>query len=275
MITKLINRLDFAFLISILVSLCGLWLFIYDMIIDLTYMDGYEVALPLSICHYALTIYIIMLLYICFQKSLIILEDADNIKTNKFVESLITVFIKTWPYIIIVSIVMILLSNCGINGDTILTIDVLFLFSLFLAILVKLGLSKNTKAIITYLLSSVIIPIGYFAFLIIISNSSMKVEVSTDKMYYTANDREIILTVDTHGYLWTPACSITRGDDFPQHVESYGDCFWVSTRGLEDHVLPPYINITYENTMFYIGALTPLMNRKEVVKEIYYKKTRR
>ena len=34
-------------------------------------------------------------------------------------------------------------------------------------------------------------------------------------------------------------------------------------------------NIRYENTMFYIGALTPLMNRKEMVTEIYYKKTRR
>ena len=68
MLNKLINRIDFAFLISILVSLCGLWLFIHNMILVKSEVEAYSMAISLSVCHYVLTLHL-SCLHLLSQKS--------------------------------------------------------------------------------------------------------------------------------------------------------------------------------------------------------------
>lgn len=277
MITKLINRIDFAFLISILVSLCGLWMFLYNMIIEHTSVDSYAMALSLSVCHYAVTIYIIVLVYICFHKSLAIIKDDKLEDTNKFADVIISIFLKTWPFVIIFSLLIIVVYLVGFSEDVGLFINFLLvtvlLFVLFFVLFVKSVALKKIHVFIVCVLSSVMILFGFFVFLVVMSNSSMALTVNTDKDYYTYADKELVLTIDTKGYLFRPIHSVEEDDYFPREVNKYGGCYWVSLEGLETNVFDPTISVEYQNCMFLDNKwLKGLMSKKVIYKDIFYKK---
>lgn len=277
MITKLINRIDFAFLISILVSLCGLWMFLYNMIIEHTSVDSYAMALSLSVCHYAVTIYIIALVYICFHKSLAIIKDDKPDDTNKFADVIISIFLKTWPFVIIFSLLIIVVYLVGFSEEVGLLINFLLIvalfFVLFLILFVKGVTLKKIHAFVVCVLSLAIILFGFFVFLVVMSNASMSLTVNTDKDYYTSADKELVLTIETKGYLFQPIHSVEEEEYFPREVNNYGGCYWVSLEGLETNVFDPTINIEYQNRMFLDNKwLKGLMSKKVMYKDIFYKK---
>ena len=123
------------------------------------------------------------------------------------------------------------------------------------------------------MLSSVIILLGFFVFLVVMSNASMSLIVNTDKEYYTDADKELILTITTQGYLFRPVHHVDEEEYFPRKVNNYGGCYWVSLEGLETSVLPPTINIEYQNRMFRDNRwLKGLMVKKMMYKDVFYKK---
>lgn len=124
-------------------------MFLYNMIIEHTSVDSYAMALSLSVCHYAVTIYIIVLVYICFHKSLAIIKDDKLEDTNKFADVIISIFLKTWPFVIIFSLLIIVVYLVGFSEEVGLFINFLLvtvlLFVLFFVLFVKsVALKKNT-----------------------------------------------------------------------------------------------------------------------------------
>ena len=285
MITKLINRIDFAFLITILASLCGFWMFNYNLIIKLSEYDVSMLPLTLTIAHYLVTVYIVLILYICFHKSrAIIEEDADTYKGIN--DTTINVFLKTWPFVIILSLVMCTLCVMGLpeSIEIIANMFALLAFGISIAIvLIKSIISPGTegkpkgveKLVAKYLVYVGSLAIGYFAFLILMTNISIKITAETDKEFYTKGDKEIVMTVKTQGYLWQPFVSVKERKEFPQKVYRYGNCFTIPTDGIDNHMQYASISIEYTNSMFWNeGFMKKLMNTKVMYKEIFYSKTR-
>jgi hypothetical protein len=247
------------------------------MIIEHTSVDSYAMALSLSVCHYAVTIYIIVLVYICFHKSLAIIKDDKLEDTNKFADVIISIFLKTWPFVIIFSLLIIVVYLVGFSEEVGLFINFLLvtvlLFVLFFVLFVKSVALKKIHVFIVCVLSSVMILFGFFVFLVVMSNSSMALTVNTDKDYYTYADKELVLTIDTKGYLFRPIHSVEEDDYFPREVNKYGGCYWVSLEGLETNIFDPTISVEYQNCMFLDNKwLKGLMSKKVIYKDIFYKK---
>lgn len=293
MITKLINRIDFAFLITILASLCGFWMFNYNLIIKVSEYDTSLLPLSLSISHYIITVYIVLILYICFHKSRSIIEE--NSSSYKGInDTTINVFLKTWPFVIILSLVMCTLCVLGLaeSIEIIANMFALLAFVISIAIVliksiknpvneanpneVKNGVEKSVaKLVAKYMVYLGGLAIGYFAFLILMTNISIKITAETDKEFYTKRDKEIVMTVKTQGYLWQPFVSVKEGKEFPQKVYRYGNCFTIPTDGIDNHMQYASISIEYTNSMFWSECfMKKLMNTKVMYKEIFYSKTR-
>lgn len=143
-------------------------MFLYNMIIEHTSVDSYAMALSLSVCHYAVTIYIIVLVYICFHKSLAIIKDDKLEDTNKFADVIISIFLKTWPFVIIFSLLIMVVYLVGFSEEVGLFINFLLvtvlLFVLFFVLFVKSVVLKKIHVFIVCVLSSVMILFGFFCF---------------------------------------------------------------------------------------------------------------
>ena len=287
MITKLINRIDFAFLITILATLSGFWMFNYNLIIGLSEYDTSVLPLSLTIEHYIVTVYIAFILYICFHKSQSIIEE-DSSAYNGINDTTINLFLKTWPYVIILSAIICIVSVMGLPEDNVLMINMFVLLAFGILTMFTLAKSvkkavqtsgNNTitkivlKLAVKHLISIGLLVIGYIAFLLLMTNISIKITVETDKEFYTKKDKEIVLIVKRHGYLCNPFISIKEDDKFPKKVSKYGNCFNIPLDGIDNYWQDTTIDIEYENTLFWNNSfMKNFMNKKTMYKEIFYNK---
>lgn len=270
MLNKLINRIDFAFLISILVSLCGLWLFIHNMILEKSEVEAYSMVISLSVCHYVLTLYTISLVYICLHKSRLMLEDDQTGTNHKIADIVINTFLRTWPYVIAFAILMIIVGLVGFSDEISLAINFLLILIMFLTFLVKIGLTYDKKKILLYMTSSAAVILGYLIFIVLISNASMSLTVKSDKDLYTSSDKEAILIIESQGYMFHPYYHIDKHNNFPKQIRECKGCYAISLEGADKQIFGPCIEVVYQNSMFSSKFLRNFMSKKKRYYDFVY-----
>lgn len=203
----IINRIDFAYLLSIIIALATLWMYTYQYIMDLSGENQYMSAICLSVSHYLLTLYIFMTVYICYQKGLSIINNESEKKINRFSNSMVKFFFNSWVYILLFAMVSFLPTLFVKLSDTIFIIYLLTVIFVLLSWIAYLGIKRQFKKIGLIIAAVAIYPL----FLIVISTASMSFEIKTDKPLYSKNDEYIIAYAETHGYIWAPYCNV----DYP------------------------------------------------------------
>lgn len=255
MITKILNRIDFALLITILIALISVWMYFYNAILDYTDIAKFELAFGLSICHYLLTCYIIIGLFICYFKGRSMLFEtcgsSSLTKWQMIKDKLIFLFLDSWIYLFIFSIVIITIGQLIISDDLFM---ILYLFViLFIFVLLVLKYTKRLCYIYRIIISSIVSNILlYLLFLFFMIISSMQLKFETNKDFYTIDDKFIIVKVVTRGYIYKPYYALKCRNDhnFPSAINGFCDCFKISTNNIEKSI-ETTIPVVYYNSFLH------------------------
>lgn len=203
----IIDRIDFTFLISIIIALTGAWFFIYNLVVEMTADDKFETIFGVSVCHYILTLYVIISLYIAFKKgNNIVSEYSMNRHGGHFFEELVVFFMNSWIYALMFVLFTIIYFYILPLKDVVffIYIFVAIIFVIFLAYaLFRKYYSKRIVAYISTLLCSGFVFTGFFVFIFLISTLAMRIDYQTDKEVYNKEDIAT-LTVHCQGYMLTP-----------------------------------------------------------------------
>lgn len=200
-INDILNRLEFSFLISIIVALTALWYYFYNLIIN-------NLLPPLIIIHYLTTVYLIMTVILCFMKGLHVVKSENE--KNIFQQNLIRIYFYSWLPTIVIS--TILFCTSILSDDASFQLCILIILAVVGGFLFykRKSIAKFWKM---YLIVGIIFIPMFFVFIFSVSMMSMSVEINTDKKIYEKEDI-IYVTLETKGYLFGPIiCDLSGGRD--------------------------------------------------------------
>ena len=235
-IKNILNRLDFGFLISIIIGLIGLWYYLYQTIME-------DALPPHILIHYIVTVFLVLTIYLCFLKGLSVVKEDDG--SNKFqnnMKTLVKIYFYSWLPALVVSVL--LLCTSIMNNDT--SFGLCLLITLFVVVgfsIYKRGEVKKRWKL--YLISSISIIVGFFFFIIILSSMSMSVTIKTDKELYHKGDI-IYVMVKKNGYLFRPVISSVNGGSSKIKADAFGNTYSIP---IVD-VSPAEITVYYHHRMF-------------------------
>jgi hypothetical protein len=198
------------------------------------------------------------------------IEEDQSDKTHKISDIVINAFLRTWPFVIAFALLMIIVGLIGFSEDASLTINILLILIMSFTFLVKFGLTYGKKKILLYIASSVAAVLGYFIFIIMISNASMSLSINLDKDFYTSQDKEAILIIERQGYLFYPYYHIEKFNNFPKQIRECKGCYAISLEGAENQIFDPSFKVVYQNSMFSGKLLNNLMSAKSTYHNIVY-----
>lgn len=232
-------------------------MYLYNAILDYTDNAKFELAFGSSICHYLLTCYIIVGLFICYFKGKsMIFETSESSFLSKWQmmkNELIFLFLDSWIYLFIFSIIIITIGQFIISND--LFIMLYLLVILFVFVLLILKYTKRIYCIyriimiIAFMVSNILL---YLLFLFFMTVSSMQLKFETNKDFYTIDDKFIIVKVVASGYIFKPyyALKCRNDNNFPSAINGFCDCFKISTNNIEK-CMETEIPVVYYNSILY------------------------
>lgn len=213
-INDVLSRLEFSFLISIIIALTGLWYYFYNQIINI-FMPS------LVIIHYLITIYLIMTVFLCFIKGLFIVKNDNNKYNNKFQHSLVKIYFYSWLPTIIISIILFCTSIFSLDISFQLCLLIVFIIICGFLYYKRKDMAKLWKS---YLMATLILIPSFFVFVFGLSIISMSVEIETDKKIYNKGEN-IYVNLETKGYTFHPViCNLTGGCEIYTNYKSTIKC---------------------------------------------------
>jgi len=194
---QLIDRLDIALLITVIIFFVSAWAYLNGIICDFTGSEPINQQMSYIFVHYVLTMVIILCIVLTAIKSYYILHK-DELTSDKevkpYIANLFSFFLGSWFQILALCLLIILLSSITDYG-WILWAIVLFVFISFK--MSDLGYSKVNIGV-TILVLVVCFPL----FLSTMTSTIKHVEIETDKPFYAFSDK-VLITVSARGYACT------------------------------------------------------------------------
>jgi hypothetical protein len=164
-------------------------------------------------------------------------ESTSFTKWQMIKDKLVFIFLDSWIYLFIFSIIVIIIGQFIIRED--LFVLLYMLTFIFIIISLSLKYTKNIHytyriiIIVAFVVNNILL---YLFFLFFMTIVSMQINFETDKNFYTIDDKFVIVKVDTRGYIYKPYYALICRNDgkFPSAINGYCGCFKISTNKIEE-----------------------------------------
>lgn len=243
---RIVDRLDIQLLITVIIFFVSAWAYLNSIICDFTGSELPNTQMSYIFVHYVLTVTLLFSIILTAIKSYYILIN-DEIKASFL--KLFRLFLDSWYWILGICLFILLLSGT-FNYEWLLGAVVVLIFISFK--MKDLGYTNN-RILITIVVLIFMFPV----FLSTMTSIVKRVEIETDKPYYSFSDK-VLISVSARGY----ACKhklVGLG-------EEYSDAKYYSDKGLI------ILNATQiKNNEIAVGTVSPATGLPNFAFYIYYK----
>lgn len=215
---KNIEKMDYGFLLSLLIGFLGLWYFLYQNIVQHVSenINNHE-CIPYSIIHFIISVYLFSISCLTYIKGLLTVKK--NILNKPIIYNLISRIYSflyvAWLPLGILSLILICIAP--LDNPAVLRTVLYTTLVIFLAIKIK-WIVNNLGF---FLLSFGTIVLSYGCFLIILTIASSDIIVTTDKQVYH-EDESIILTLMPKSYIFHPQIKYIKSSRFDSIPVNWG-----------------------------------------------------
>jgi hypothetical protein len=198
--------MELALLLSLVVMLSGIWIFLYNAILDVTVKSPADATLiVLGLVHWAVLCYLCLALYVLYETGREIRAKHDLSVRSQIAERIL---LETWPVTLVALACGFAMAKVGSSEFWIKAPFLLLAGSgLFIALYrswKKNDAVKNSPMRPSHILWF-FIGIGFLSipYMLIISTILADVQITTDKEFYNGTDT-VLFSVQSAGYIFRP-----------------------------------------------------------------------